>query len=284
MNYQCIDLSIENTVATLELARPDKMNSLNDQILIDMQHALDDLENDREVRALIITGQGRAFCAGFDLAPRPKPFTSVQDWRGHVKLGNDTWWRIWKSRLPVIAAVNGFALGGGCDLSMVCDYTLASEKAVFGEPEIQFQSAPPFNITPWIMGMKNAKEFLLFGDRVSAQEAVRLGIANRVVPADQLRFEAMSTALRLAKLPPPAVELNKRGLNRSYELRGFQPAIEYGAEIFTQVLMSESDEARDFFERMGRDGLKAAFKWRDERFASSGSGSPSGDDSRSTVV
>jgi enoyl-CoA hydratase/carnithine racemase len=179
----------------------------------------------------------------------------------------------------VIAAVNGFALGGGCDLSMVCDYTLASEAAVFGEPEIQFQSAPPFNITPWIMGMKSAKEFLLFGDRVSAQDAVRLGIANRVVPADQLRSEAMNTALRLAKLPPPSVELNKLGLNRSY-----QPAIEYGAEIFTQVLMSESDEAKEFFERMSRDGMKAAFKWRDERFASSGTVSQSGDNDRATFV
>ncbi|WP_232062190.1 enoyl-CoA hydratase/isomerase family protein [Variovorax sp. PBS-H4] len=260
-------MSVESTVATLELARPDKLNSLNDQILIDMQNALDALEGDADVRVVIITGQGRAFCAGFDLSPREKPFTTVQDWREHVKLGNETWWRIWKSRMPVIAAVNGFALGGGCDLSMVCDYTLASEAAVFGEPEIQFQSAPPFNITPWILGMKSAKEFLLFGDRVNAEDAVRLGLANRVVPADQLRAEAMKTALRLAKLPPPSVELNKLGLNRSYELRGFQPAIEYGAEIFTQVLMSESAEAKEFFERMNRDGLKAAFKWRDERFA-----------------
>ena len=270
MNHECIEVSIENTVATIELARPDKMNSLNDRVLLDLQDAFDTLEKDASVRVVIITGQGRAFCAGFDLSPREKPFTTVQDWREHVKLGNDTWWRIWRSRLPVIAAVNGFALGGGCDLSMVCDYTLASEAAVFGEPEIQFQSAPPFNITPWIMDMKNAKEFLLFGDRVDATNAVRLGIANRVVPAEQLRVEAMKTALRLARLPPPAVELNKRGLNRSYEIRGFGPAIEYGAELFTQVLMSESEEANEFFERMNRDGLKAAFKWRDERFSHGG--------------
>jgi enoyl-CoA hydratase/carnithine racemase len=268
MTYQAIQLLIEGPVATLTLNRPEKMNALNDQLLEEMQDALDALERDHDVRVAVITGQGRAFCAGFDLAPRDPPFTTVQQWREHVKLGNDTWWRIWRSRIPFIAAVNGYAMGGGCDLTMVCDYTIAADTAVFAEPEIQFQSAPPFNITPWVLGMKAAKEFLLLGDRVTAADAVRLGLANRVVPAAELTAETRQTALRLAKLPPPAVELNKLGLNRSYEARGFNAAIEYGSEIFTQVLMSESPEAREFFDRMAKDGMAAAFKWRDERFSS----------------
>lgn len=267
MTYETIELAIQGPVATLTLARPDKMNALSDQLLIDLQHALDHIEQDRNVRVAIITGKGKAFCAGFDLSPRDEPFVTVQDWRDHVKLGNDTWWKIWKSRVPFIAAVNGYALGGGCDLTMVCDYTIAADIASFGEPEIQFQSAPPYNITPWILGMKKAKEFLLFGNRVDAHEAERLGIANRVVPLDQLDAIAMQAALRIARLPPPAVQLNKLGLNRSYELRGFASTVEYGAEIFTQVLMSKSDEAEEFFDRMNRDGLKAAFKWRDARFS-----------------
>lgn len=268
MSYRAIELAVEGPVATLTLARPDKMNALNDQLLEEMQHALDALERDRDVRVTIVTGKGRAFCAGFDLAPRDPPFTTVQQWREHVKLGNDTWWRIWKSRMPFIAAVNGYAMGGGCDLTMVCDYTIAADNSVFAEPEIQFQSAPPFNITPWVLGMKAAKEFLLFGERVSASDAQRLGLVNRVVAASELAAEAKKTAWRLAKMPPPAVELNKLGLNRSYEIRGFNSAIQYGGDIFTQVLLSESAEATEFFDRMQKDGMAAAFKWRDERFSS----------------
>ncbi len=147
MTYTAIELVIDRFIATLTLNRPDKMNALNDDLLLEMQHALDALERNTEVRAVIITGAGRAFSAGFDISPREKPFTTIQDWRDHVKLGNDTWFKIWRSRLPFVAAVNGFCLGGGCDLSMVCDITIAADTAQFGEPEIQFQSAPPFPIT-----------------------------------------------------------------------------------------------------------------------------------------
>jgi enoyl-CoA hydratase len=275
MTYETIELSINGPVAILALSRPDKMNALSDQLLTEMQHALDVIESSQEIRAAIITGRGKAFCAGFDLSPREHPLVTVQDWRDHVKLGNDTWWKIWKSRVPYIAAVNGYALGGGCDLTMVCDYTLAADTASFGEPEIQFQSAPPYNITPWILGMKKTKEFLLFGDRVDAREGERIGLVNRTVPLAELADEALQTALRIARLPPPAVHLNKLGINRSYELRGFAPTIEYGSEIFTQVLMSKSDEAEEFFERVNRDGLKAAFKWRDARFSAGDSTTPS---------
>lgn len=267
MDYTCITLARERSIATLTLNRPEKMNALNDDLLLEMQAAFDELERDAAVRAVIITGAGRAFCAGFDISPREKPFTTIQDWREHAKLGNDTWFRIWRSRLPVVAAVNGHCLGGGCDLAMVCDLTLAAETAEFGEPEIQFQSAPPFPIMPWVLGMKKTKELLLTGDRVSAREAERIGLANRVVPPERLGEEARRLALKLAKIPPPAMHLNKLGLNRQYEIRGFQSTIDYGAEIFTMVLMSDSEEAREFFKVAAEQGLKAAFKWRDRRFA-----------------
>src|SRR5579872_4691948 len=105
--YENVLLHVEDSVATLTLNRPTKMNALSDGLLLDMQAALDEIEKDKSVRAAIITGAGKAFCAGFDLSPRAHPFTTVQDWRDHVKLGNDTWFKIWRSRLPFIAAVNG---------------------------------------------------------------------------------------------------------------------------------------------------------------------------------
>ena len=141
--YRSIRLDIDRWVATVTLSMPDKMNALSDELLIEVQHALDRLEADPGIRAAIITGSGRAFSSGFDLSPREQPFTTVQDWREHARLGNDTCLKIWRSRLPVIAAVNGYCLGGGCELSMACDITLAADDAQFGEPEIQFQSTPP---------------------------------------------------------------------------------------------------------------------------------------------
>ncbi|MFN0304703.1 MAG: enoyl-CoA hydratase/isomerase family protein [Burkholderiales bacterium] len=267
MDYTCIELAIDRFIATLTLNRPDKMNALNDDLLIEMQHAIDAIEKNAEVRAAIITGAGRSFCSGFDISPREKPFTTIQDWRDHVKLGNDTWFKIWRSRLPFVAAVNGFCLGGGCDLSMVCDITIAADSAQFGEPEIQFQSAPPFPIMPWVIGMKKTKELLLTGDRVDAREAERIGLVNRVVPADRLMHEARRLAQKLAMIPPPAMQLNKQGLNRMYDMRGLQSTVDYGAEMFTLVLMSESEEAKAFFKVAGEQGLKAAFKWRDKKFA-----------------
>jgi enoyl-CoA hydratase/carnithine racemase len=265
--YRTITLTQERSIAILTLNRPDKMNALNDDILYDVLHAMDSLERDKSVRAIILTGAGRAFCAGFDLSPRDKPFTAVEDWREHAALGNEVCFKIWRSRLPVVAAVNGYCLGGGCDLSMVCDITIASDLAEFGEPEIQFQSSPPFMVMPWVVGMKRAKELLLTGSRIGAVEAERIGLANRVVPADRLMDEARKMAVQLAKVPPPAMLLNKRAINHTYEIGGFLSAIEYGAEIFALIQMSESDEQKEFFKIAAERGLKAAFKWRDEKFA-----------------
>lgn len=265
--YKCIDLSIDRWIATITLALPDKMNALGDDILLEIQHAMDRLEADKAIRAVIITGSGRAFSSGFDLSPREHPFTTVQDWREHARLGNDTCLKIWRSRLPVIAAVNGYCLGGGCDLSMVCDITIAAEDAQFGEPEIQFQSAPPLNIMPWVLGMKKTKELLLTGERLSAREAEREGLVNRVVPPERLLEEARKLALKLAMIAPAAMEMNKQNINRSYEIRGFNAAMDAGAEMFALIHLLDSEEKREFFGRAASDGLKAAFKWRDEKFS-----------------
>lgn len=265
--YRCIRLEIDRWIAVITLNMPEKMNALGDELLLEVQDAVARLEANAEIRALVITGSGKAFSSGFDLSPREKPFTTVQDWREHARLGNDTCLKIWRSRLPVIAAVNGYCLGGGCELSMVCDITIAAEDAQFGEPEIQFQSAPPLAMMPWVLGMKKTKELLLTGDRLTAQEALAAGLVNRVVPAGQLLDEARKLALRFSMIAPAAMEMNKQCINRSYEIRGLQATIDSGAEMFALIHLLDSEEKREFFETAGREGLKAAFKWRDKRFA-----------------
>jgi len=266
MIYSTITLERDGGLALLTLNRPEKMNSLSDALLADMKTAMDELETDEAVRALIITGSGKAFSAGFDIAPREKPRASVQDWRAHAKDGNDTWFRIWNSRLPVVAAVNGYCLGGGCDLAMVCDVTIAADTAQFGEPEIEFGSAPPFLIMPWVLGMKHTKELLLLGERVGAHEAHRIGLVNRVVPSAELLPEARKIGLRLARLPAVAIKQNKEMINRAYELRGLAATIEYGKEMFCLISMSQTPEGQEFRKIARERGLKAAIRWRDERF------------------
>jgi enoyl-CoA hydratase/carnithine racemase len=266
MTYSTITLERDGGLAVLTLNRPEKMNSLSDSLLADMKAAMDELETDESVRALIVTGSGKAFSAGFDITPREKPRTSVQDWREHAKDGNDTWFRIWNSRLPVVAAVNGYCLGGGCDLAMICDITIAADTAQFGEPEIEFNSAPPFLIMPWVLGMKHTKELLLLGERVNAQEAHRMGLVNRVVPAGELMAEAKKIALRLARLPAVAMKQNKEAINRAYDMRGLTATLEYGKEMFCLTSMAQSPEGQEFRKIAREQGLKTAIRWRDERF------------------
>ncbi len=266
MTYTTIKLEREGALAILTLNRPEKMNSLSDPLLADVRGAMDECERDESVRAMIITGSGKAFSAGFDITPKEKPRSTVQDWRDHAKDGNDTWLRVWRSRLPVVAAVNGYCLGGGCDLSMTCDYTVAADTAQFGEPEIEFCSAPPFLIMPWVVGMKHAKELLLLGERISAAKALEIGIVNRVVPAEQLMAEARKIALRMARLPAIAMKQNKEAINRAYDMRGFMANVEYGQEMFCLTSMAVSPEGTEFRKVAREQGLKAAIKWRDERF------------------
>jgi enoyl-CoA hydratase/carnithine racemase len=264
--YEAIEVQQHGRVAIVALNRPEKLNAFNTTMLNELGSAFDALEGDTNVRAVIVKGNGRAFSSGFDIGGGNVKPTTGQGWRRNAEEGNRVWYRIWRSRLPFVAAVHGYCLGGACELSMVCDLTLASESAQFGEPEIQFQSTSPFNMMPWVLGMKKAKELLLTGDRISSQEALAIGMVNRVVPDDQLETEALALATKLAKMPREAMGLNKAGINRGYDIRGFQAAIDYGVEIYALALTSGSEEREEFF-RIGREqGMSAAFKWRDEQY------------------
>jgi enoyl-CoA hydratase/carnithine racemase len=267
MSYDTIKVDVSRHVATLTLNRPEKMNALNKDLQLELRRALEQIEDDPAVRAVIITGAGRCFSSGFDISGSVAGGQrTMQQVRDTVKRENDPFFRIWRSRLPFVAAVHGYCLGGACDLAMVCDITIAAESAQFGEPEIQFQSASAFPIMPWVLGMKKTKELLLTGDRIGAAEAERIGLVNRVVPDAMLQREARRTALKLAKIPLPAMQLNKQALNRAYDVRGFSATIDLGGEFFGMVMVSDSEEHREFKRIAAEQGLRAAFKWRDARF------------------
>lgn len=269
VSYECLTVSEDRGVVTVMLNRPDKLNALNNTMLSELKAAFGAIGSDGRARAVIVAGAGRAFCSGFDLATSDHS-RGVAEWREQFSFENDVLWTIWHTPVPVVAAVHGYCLGLGNDLALVCDLTIAAESAQFGEPEVQFQSVPSFFIMPWIVGMKKAKEIMLTGERMDARAAERCGLANRVVPDEDLRSAAWEVAAKFAKMPPPGVRLMKRALNATFEAQGGHGMIDRGIDLATQAEMSESDEARQFFEIMQRKGLKEAFKWRDERFEKSG--------------
>jgi enoyl-CoA hydratase len=247
-------------VVRLVLNRPDRLNAINRELRDDLSRALSAAEADPAVRVVIITGAGRAFSAGADLkdsASRPRPQTPTQ-WREHLAGHIDEMLQIWNLSKPVVGAINGYALGAGCDLALATDMNVASSEARFGEPEIAFFSAPPALLMPWVVGMKKCKELLLTGKVIDAWEAERIGIVNKVVAPEALEEEALQMARDLAKVPAASLRFNKLAINQTYELQGLLQALRYNLETSILTYMSESPEdraARNHFTR--ERGLRA---------------------------
>ena len=257
-------VSGDERIAVITLNRPDKLNALTDQLMLELGDALDKANEDNSIHVVILKGAGRAFSAGYDLSPRDQPLESVQDWREHAtKSGKEVILKIWDLRVPVIASVHGYALGGGCDLAIGADITYLAEGTELGEPEVRFVSAPPSLIMPWLIGVKKAKELLLTGDSIGAEEAVDIGLANRVVSEESLEDAVLTLAKRLANIPPISLELNKRAINHAYETMGMKSALDYGAEMFTLLLLTE--ESAQFAEEVTEKGLKKTLQDRNKK-------------------
>ncbi len=222
--------------ALITLNRPVVLNAINWSILRRLKVALDRAEGDSEVRAVVLTGAGRAFSAGGDIQSTPPPDNDP------TPSGFDVNMQIWRMPKPVIAAVRGYAVGQGHELAGMCDLTIASEDAVFGELQIRHGFGPPVLITPFLVGLKQAKETLMLGERISAPDALRLGLVNRVVANDELMAAAEEMAKKLAALPQGAVRGNKLLVNRAYELAGFQEALNYRQDpVMSEILKARGD-------------------------------------------
>lgn len=270
MAFQNIDYERREAIAYITLNRPEKLNAINGPMLADFQEAMDVVEADPEVRVVIITGAGRAFSAGFDITPdpdAPHPHKgSPDDWRSHLQDLIDGFMRVWNLPKPVIAAVNGYALGGACELVQVCDVKIASELAVFGEPEIRAGFGPPLLITPYSVNLANAKEMLLTGDTVDAHEAARIGLVNRVVPHEQLMDECERVARKMCLISQLGIKMTKVAVNRALENMGFLNAVSQNLDLMTIFDTSTSPEQEEFNAVAKEKGLRAALNWRDARF------------------
>jgi enoyl-CoA hydratase len=217
MAYETLLTEIDGPVAVITLNRPEALNALNDKLVTELGNALDAFEKDPNIGCVVITGQGRAFAAGADIKEmRPQSYMDAY--------GNDFITRNWERastfRKPLIAAVNGFALGGGCELAMMCDFILCADTAKFGQPEITLGVMPGAGGTQRLtrfVGKSKAMEMCLTGRMMDAAEAERSGLVSRVVPAADLLAEAKTVAKKVAGMSRPIAMMTKESVNAAYE-------------------------------------------------------------------
>jgi enoyl-CoA hydratase/carnithine racemase len=222
MGYEKIIYLKAKGLAKITLNRPQKLNSMDGDMIEEIGSALEDSERDSSVRVVVLTGKGRAFCSGLDLKFVSEKVKTLSDQQELFKYTNkvvtDAIENIGK---PVIAAVNGFALGGGFEVMLACDLAIASEDAIIGDQHINFGLVGPGGSTkrtPRIVGIRKAKELIFTGDKISAKEAERIGLINRVVPAKELEKATYEIASRIAEKSPVALRIAKTLLNQSLEV------------------------------------------------------------------
>jgi enoyl-CoA hydratase len=259
MPYQHLTVSVQDRIATLTVNRPDKLNALNAATIGDLGLAIDDLLSRDDVAGIILTGSGRAFIAGADIGELSG--VSALEGKRLARRGQEIFRRFETSPKPTIAAVNGFALGGGCELAMACQIRIAAESAKFGQPEVKLGLVPGYGGTQRLsrlVGRGRALQFLLTGEMIDAQEAYRIGLVNRVVAGDQL-LPAATTILQQMLMNAPlaiaaCIDLVDRGLQMPLDDGLSLEATTFG------VLIATSDTA---------EGTRAFLEKRAARFTGS---------------
>lgn len=243
MSYQTVVLTENNKVWTLTLQRPEALNALNSQLLTDLSSALDEIEKKSftEARALILTGAGeKAFVAGADI--KEIGSLDVAGAKAFAERGQKLFRKLENLKIPVIAAVNGFALGGGLELALSCDYIFASENAKFGLPEVSLGLIPGFGGTVRLsraVGLARAKELIFSGRMLTSDEALNLGLVLKVVPQSELMSACLQSVDGILSKGPVAVSKAKESVMRSYDLE-IDPAMQFEAQMFT-ALFTTSD-------------------------------------------
>jgi len=256
-------------VAEIRLNRPDKLNAINAEVLEALHHCLDEAERDERTRVLLLSGEGRAYSAGFDLEPGPRPdgVSEAEHTRRELQNAFDLILRIWDFPKPIVAAVHGYCLGSSFEIAAVCDLTVASEDCRFGVPEVRFGSGIVCLVLPWLIGLKHANELLLLGGQIDAGRAQSMGLVNYVVPADRLRQRATELAREIGTNDAYAVGMTRRAIRRSFDIAGMRDALLEALEVDVQIETTETPESREFNRILAADGPKAAIAWRAARVA-----------------
>ena len=240
--YQTIKYEKQDTIGIATISRPEVLNALNSTVISELEKLIELLEQDTGLGAFILTGDGRSFVAGADIGEqRPLDLNGGRKWG---QRGSALMRRIEKLEIPTIAAVNGFALGGGCELAMACDIILASEKAKFAQPEVGLGIIPGFSGTqrlPRRVGMSKAKELIFSGRMITAFEAKEIGLVNAVYAPEDLMSKAIEMAKSFAKNAPIAVKYAKACIDRGLQM-GIDDSIALENELFAMCFATEDQK------------------------------------------
>ena len=258
----------EGPVRRLTMNRPGSLNALDHALLEALVDAIGEAGRDEAVRVVVLAAAGRAFCAGYDLSEDAEEgLLDTAGWHRSLANGTAQMLTILDCPKPVIASVQSYCLAGGTDLMLACDLAVAADDAYFGYVDIRFGSGVVSMFLPWVVGVRKAKELLFTGeDRIPAEEALRIGLVNRVVPRDELGAATMALAQEIAKNEPFVVQTTKRALNRAWDVAGFRAALAANTELDVMIETANLP-ARDEFRRITEEqGLKEAIAWRDARF------------------
>ena len=256
MPYKNLILEKEDRLAVIKMNRPDALNALNSETFHELNAVFDELAKEEKIEVIIITGEGKAFVAGADIVEMQN--MNGQQSRTFSMLGQQVFRRMETMDQIFIGAINGFALGGGCEYAMACDIRIASEKAKFGQPEVNLGVTPGFAGTqrlPRLVGMAKAKELLLTGDMIKADEALQFGLVNKVVAPEALMDEARQMADKILSKGPISIKMVKACVNR-----GMQTDIDTGGAIEADAfgLCFASGETKE--------GMSAFLEKRDAKF------------------
>lgn len=277
MNEELVLYEPDQNVGIITVNRPEKLNAISPALMHAWWDAFRSADSDPDTSVVVLRSTGRSFCVGFDIGSEDPSLETGGDSAGaagdgalskHDMLAEGLEFMLtpWYMRKPVIASVQGHALGGGCEIAMFCDLTIAADNATFGEPEIRFSDPGPGLIMPWIIGYKRARELLYFGDTIDADAALALGMINKVVPLDELQDATLAYAHRLALIAPEALMGAKLGINRGADAGGFRSAMHAGLDVVAPVYAAQTAVGKEFREIVARDGLKAAVTWRRNQF------------------
>lgn len=266
--YETIEYEAEDGAAIIRFDRPEQMNPISYTTRQELVDAWERADAAEEVRAAVITGKGEAFSAGYDFgeeggATDAREGHAVEGYAMDFSPDADYLGTIMEVDVPVIAAVNGYAFAGACNLALYCDITIASEDAEFGYPEMHMGALPGSMIDPYVgVSIKDAKELYFTGKRVSAREAERLRMVNRAVPADDLMDEVWEVIAGIKLTPPTAVAIAKANLNEAMEKQGF--ALDGKVEHYLWAISMMTETGERFRDIVAEEGVTAAIEWMHE--------------------
>lgn len=252
MDFECIMYEKGEGLATIKLNRPQVLNAMNKQTWFDLQVALDDVKNDPDIKALIITGEGRAFSTGADL--KDSKDRTIEEYRNYLVELQETSRKIIRFEKPIIAAINGYALGSGYELALACDIRIAAEEARIGSPEARVTSSVTggaMRLVQDLIGPGKARELLFTAEYIDGKEAERIGLVNRAVPLDRLMEEAREMAQKIAQNSSFSIRMIKRGLIMARGEVSLDALMDYEIEACLACVSTKErqESLKDFEER-----------------------------------